>query len=99
MNKHTKGPWTIENHVDSFSIKRITTNADHPEIADNRTVVDTILSIQDGTLPNRANAKLIAAAPEMLEALQGVWEAKGQQFNNDPDMQLIFKAIRKAIGE
>jgi hypothetical protein len=50
-----------------------------------------------------ANARLIGAAPELLEALEAVFQARAPSFNFDfssaPDMQKVADAIRKAKGE
>lgn len=49
-----------------------------------------------------ANAKLIAAAPQLLEALQGMVNKASKQNWNDnyPDqMEDAFAAIKKATGE
>ena len=97
--KHTPGPWKIENHVDSFAVRRITTHADHAEIPENRIVIETILSIHDGTLPNRANAALIAAAPEMLEALMQIDFAMASGQYHEIDTIKFREAIRKARGD
>lgn len=50
---------------------------------------------------NRANAKLIAAAPELLEALVELkkWVGKLQDWNGqDPPCELVDNAIKKATG-
>ena len=55
----------------------------------------------------QANAKLIAAAPELLEALegfvilykQGQLVLEGDKDGNDPLVALAIKAITKATGE
>lgn len=48
------------------------------------------------------NALLMAAAPEMFEALKAVFNARAPQFNFDfssaPDMQKVIDAIKKAEG-
>lgn len=83
--KHTKGPWKITVH------------------ADKETWENTYrISYQDfliaETYINKANATLIAAAPEMLEALDYLFhnvELKIPSAWNDK----ILNAIKKAKGD
>ena len=59
MNKHTKGPWKVSHHM----------NAEHlvyPEVG--RTPICLIAGMFS-TKTKNANVRLIAAAPELLEAL------------------------------
>lgn len=94
MNKHTKGPWTIgEGGAGCFYILSKAENG----FGDNR------LATADGELPNAlANALLMAAAPEMLAALIGVFQKQAPNFNFDssncPEMQAVADAIKKAKG-
>lgn len=61
---HTPGPWT---HYDdsAASVHR------HDIVAKGKTVA-RVYCTQGDELEDAANARLIAAAPEMLEALQGI---------------------------
>lgn len=66
---------------------------------------DTILDIQDKVWrPTEEDARLIAAAPELLEALQGMLEVYGGQYNDDclpkssSELDLIQQA-RAAIAK
>ncbi|WP_152593472.1 hypothetical protein [Stenotrophomonas maltophilia] len=52
MNKHTPGPWWVDDHTNIRS---------EPGMV-------AFPCVKDG-LPQEANARLIAAAPELLEAL------------------------------
>jgi len=64
MNKHTPGPWDF----DSFALRE--------EIrAENNPLIATVCSVHcDSPEQMKANARLIAAAPELLEALR--WYAE-----------------------
>ncbi len=64
---HTPGPWrSFEAGSEGAYIKRAT--------GDSRFDLRTIAAVTYGeTLTAFANARLIAAAPDMLEALQRVW--------------------------
>ncbi len=77
--KHTKGEWTITNEADGW---KSSTNdiliSDELNGAGKRKVVGRISGLADGVnnaeliVEAEANAKLIAAAPEMLKALEEV---------------------------
>lgn len=96
--KHTRGPWTIVEHIDSVAIKNVT-----KVLGTTRQVEETVFYIQEGLIPNMANLKLISAAPEMLAALKGIFQAQAPNFNFDfskhPYMQAMVDAIAKAEGK
>ncbi|MDI3856369.1 hypothetical protein QK383_10405 [Pseudomonas aeruginosa] len=64
MRKHTPGPWEIERYSDGLIqiVGNIRAVSEHEEHVTN--VVEAV------TMGDEANARLIAAAPELLEALQ-----------------------------
>ena len=78
---HTKGPWKVHNIDGSFIVA-----SGNPDESDYEGVCQTY---------NEANARLIAAAPELLEALEF---ALGT-CNDSETRQVITEAIRKAKGE
>ena len=97
MNKHTPGPWTAT--ADPYS--DVVVDASGREIV---VVMD----------PNgEANARLIAAAPDLLEALESVWlwmenQADGQSKGGHATFDLMMlreqrdiarAVIAKATGE
>ncbi len=59
MNKHTPGPW----HVSKSTMDRLI-------YADSEHAFDLAIVRDGGTADVDANARLIAAAPELLEAAQ-----------------------------
>ncbi len=88
MSKHTPGPWTIDWNVSRLDIFS----------ADAATLVATLRrsalspGIDDAA---KANARLIAAAPELLEALQAV-----QAFiTGEPNAVEPFGMVRAAIAK
>jgi hypothetical protein len=94
--KHTPGPWTFHQNGDgSYSIlgKKISEK-------EYQWIVGFIQNGEFWTEEQLANAKLIAAAPEMLKALQGVIshdDALVERYKISPS--LIFQvenAIKKA---
>lgn len=88
MNKHTPGPW----HVDTSSISQF-------NIVDSNlfVVCDTICGEEKSDEVNEANAKLIAAAPEMLKVLEAC--QKHHQGGHSEIGAKIREVILKAKGE
>jgi hypothetical protein len=84
--RHTPGPWEIERtaHVDLW----ITA-------PDGRHIVGTVSCGGDQKTEGRANARLIAAAPDMLAALEAVIHAAFEP----TWAQLVADAIARAKGE
>ena len=93
MNKHTPGPWTIANGED-----RRVYLINHGRDAVGETVyTDT---------RNPADARLIAAAPDLLAALKGILRehdalqmAEGRTGDRWPAATRARAAIAKATGE
>ena len=84
---HTQGPWVAKDHTKRF------------ELLDSDGF--PILRINGGMIPTDANARLIAAAPELLEALEALTSLV-QGNGNDHITRACndaTKAINKAKGE
>jgi hypothetical protein len=80
--KHTPGPWTVNPD-------------DHTEVlADGREPMNTVIANVPVGMPN---ARLIAAAPEMLEVLIKVMPFLDSHYHSD-ELALCRKAITKATG-
>lgn len=109
MSKHSPGPWTIgkvshaEQHVDIDSL-----NHDPFVGCDEwRTMARTYGTEGEeeiGSIVMLANARLIAAAPELLEALKlalEYWRHRQQRYKNRSPVwvQAARAAITKATGE
>lgn len=89
--KHTQGKWEVKTPNYSFQ----TIESKYGKVC--------TLSHQFGTDEAEANARLIAAAPELLEALDGMINRFAPNFNreNDEDakaLQKAYAAIIKAKG-
>lgn len=82
--KHTPGPWEL-----SDCGEHIIGQADQDEIIE--------VANLSNTLNTKANANLIAAAPEMLEALESVVKAIAEY--QVIDEVKLMAAIKKAKGE
>lgn len=88
-NKHTPGPWTTEIDNKELYGGNLVFDANHNMICD--------CNIMISESQDKANAKLIAAAPELFEALQAclllITEAG---ISNWTDMPKVVNAIKKA---
>ena len=94
MSNHTPGPWEIKRHFDPC-YKNISAQK-HTELAQ----VVWCMEDEDRSPSCEANAYLIAAAPDLLEALQNllkVHEGEGGTQNHAGD--IARAAIAKAKGE
>ena len=78
---HTPGPWAVESFTDSY------------EVAVEESLV-TIAAVRRFSGRERANARLIAAAPELLEACRWV-----EQAQRDGDYMTAFRAVSAAIAK
>lgn len=94
MSRHTKGPWA-RIIADGYTVR-------HPQIYSDTGPVANATWLGDGRLDElNANARLIAAAPDLLEALQEVIAAadgKGWE-QLSPSLENQRRAVAKAGGE
>ena len=98
MSKHTPGPWVIR----TAATYRSQVEAIDPK--GRADVVARITAPRKGAEASDANAHLIAAAPDMLEALEAVeawWNAHGIEGDHRTDAfcTLARTAIKKARGQ
>lgn len=92
--KHTPGPWA-RIIADGYTVR-------HPQIYSDKGPVANTTWLGDGRLDElNANAQLIAAAPELLEALRGLRDAfLGTSVEVQADaMRAARAAINKAVGQ
>lgn len=97
MSKHTKGPWTAD-IVDDMLWEINSSGADWASIAE---VTANILgALRVSTEDAEANAWLIAAAPELLEACKAILASAPNQVMRDTHPYAIaLKAVRAAIAK
>lgn len=94
-NAHTPGPWLIIPGGDEWSQGRIATIEPKPEtmISENYWTVAEVNNRRD---EREANARLISAAPDLLEALEAVVSVADRATT---EFDLARAAIAKARGE
>lgn len=88
-HKHTPGPWSAEKCRSGFAVYAYKSG-------------EAVVQTEDdegryGTIANEANARMIAAAPELLDALRLVLAHDGAL--TGADWTAIRAAIAKAEGE
>jgi hypothetical protein len=90
--KHTPGPWRItEGHRDRI-IRAIDSDGDDTVIA------EVHWWAMAGAAESIANARLIAAAPELLEACKFAFAAMNSEDGRKRAEQALIAAIAKAEG-
>jgi len=92
MSKHTPGPWVVYELIDGYDIRSPEAECWVATASDPEAVW--------GAIGREEDARLIAAAPEMLEALENllkVHEGKDGTQHNAAD--IARAAIAKAKGE
>lgn len=101
MSKHTPGPWFIEQttvyalNKERIQVNRFTASIDRGWGDDGKRIEQQEVE---------ANAKLIAAAPELLEALQDLADDIAERFDMDspstnPGIKHCIDAARAAIAK
>lgn len=95
MTKHTPGKWSVEETDDSFFVC--------PESGEYAAVLDKRWACEDLSAEEIvANARLIAAAPEMLELLQYFLKYRinlDTRVRTATTTEMIERVIAKATGE
>ena len=91
MSKHTPGPW--EKVYDTAGITRGIRGRHGPEIVN---VINWNGISRSTSVTGQANANLIAAAPDLLEALQNISEYWNQDQNEAAMADACWHAIHTA---
>jgi hypothetical protein len=89
VNAHTPGPWTAEGENNCW--------VDGCNAEGQTALVAKVSFGSPATQEQRANARLIAAAPELLEALKEMLLQHGVRGGNGPSAK-ARAAIKKATG-
>lgn len=86
MDKHTPGPWVL-NKAHSTRVDLINTRKG-----------DAIGEIVFADVRNPADARLIASAPLLLEALRDLLSATEETYDSRHEREAALDAIAKATG-
>jgi hypothetical protein len=90
---HTPAPWKVDAENCGGGMNIINEKGNRiAHTAESRTVDGTIIYTDEA----KANAKLIASAPDLLDALKGLADLFDQHVK-DADMWMTYKAARAAI--
>lgn len=110
--KHTPGPWTLQGNETPWTCGDARIAIEQGEELGHTEILFSLNNPDDEPLAYlvweplankerceelRANARLIAAAPEMLEALKAIRD--GWEHNLTEPMRLVNEAIDKAEGK
>lgn len=102
--QHTPGPWTTEG-IDGLSVHHSTGDKTYRFIALTDSEHDTGRTDTENRLEDEANARLIAAAPELLEAAKAALFAFGRgganvlNGPNRKEWEMLQAAIARAEGK
>lgn len=83
MTKHTPGPWEVEVHSYTYSIVRDVSPF----------ITEDVASVRRDGPQDSANARLISAAPELLEALETILTLRSELWA-DPDGPTYAELVR-----
>lgn len=92
MSGHTPGPWLVQQEGDGTW----TVWTRQPHIGELAFVQDEDIN---GSFPAEANARAMAAAPDMLEALKWIRKSLGWQYIPTETRSMVREAIAKAEGK
>jgi hypothetical protein len=103
MSKHTKGPWRVEVTPDSLEVVSVITTSFGSVhtfvVADCNVMATELMDVNESV--TLANARLIASAPLMLEALRVAvkrMEEIRYQIASDKQINFLKEVIARAEG-
>lgn len=101
--KHTPGPWAVNHAGDHTGITEVFVYAPNCGVDDVSVAADIVDPVT--SMPSEANARLIASAPDLLEALEAIEYALRMNFSpatildeGSPIREGIRAAIARATG-
>ena len=96
MSEHTPGPWAVERNLIGYVEASI---ADDKGASISPIAVVLMFSENGRDLPIKANTRMMAAAPDLLAALEGLLAAFDSDFHDLMIAKLAAKAaITQATG-
>lgn len=100
MTKHTQGPWTVNINTNDSREAETIQGPDNVRIAATYKIHEHRPNKTAAWYEARANAKLIAAAPDLLEALIYAEEAlRAYSGGEASELERVRATILKATGE
>jgi hypothetical protein len=96
--KHTPGPWIIQTNVNNDMLYEVTDSLTESVIIAGPWPVPLPMVKGGGTDTRFCNARLIAAAPDLLATLVAVFEFHREEYGNGPLTRRMETAITKATG-
>jgi len=97
--KHTPGPWKYGWETPAREWAQVTTAQGNIIANVNTETGPDIPPLVSKKMPADANARLIAAAPDLLAALEGILNSECSICNNSPVWHTARAAVAKATGE
>ena len=103
MSKHTPGPWTYESDPThrQYNVRMLTHMiATHDEAKHICTINNLPRHVRANRDPQiaEANARLIAAAPDLLAALKNFMDRTFELYGQSPNMDRVRDEARAAIA-
>lgn len=96
MTKHTPGPW----HIAEYGMNKDGTPKHYGIVHGDITIANLGTSTNKNAKEMDANARLIAAAPDLLEALLDMWNLINVDVSTDTiKAGTTFKTARAAIAK
>ena len=86
QDTHTPGPWYLHDGLMGYEIH-------------NKNLIVAHITTEPNAVSEDANARLIAAAPELLEALEALIGADGPDYIRSKYWDMARAAIAKARGQ
>jgi hypothetical protein len=101
MSKHTPGPWDLFDlapAINAGNMRKPHGDGTKFRITGSHTLLVELIGCSDGFVygANEANARLISAAPELLEALESIAEYWNQDRNDQAMHDACWHAIETA---
>lgn len=98
MSTYTKGPWHVEYELDENREKTDVIFIAHPETDCDMTAIAHLYNILAPHEENKANAYLIAAAPEMKDILEELLMSSVRALHLPNDCAVSNDVIKKATA-
>ena len=98
MSKHTEGPWKVDGKTELC----ITNVHDRSKYVGSASIMGSKDNCKELYEEAKANARLMAAAPELLEALEAIqkhWNYEGNAYGMDDELLPIMKKAKQAIAK